>query len=302
MGRSLGFARVILLTGATGLLGSAVLRRLVARGEPVRCLVRDARRLGPERMHVQLASGDLADPGSFRNALRGVRTVVHLAGAARDQPGATLEELDGLAAYRLLRAAERAGVRHFAWTVPLCATPHHPSRVHRSKALAAAAIAAEASIPVTTFATSLLYAPGDRALTRLERLALLPAVPLTGRGVARTQPVWADDAAEAIVTALDRPDPVSERFDLAGPEVLTHRQVVSLVLRASGRRRRLVPIPLALLRAVLKVGETLAGPTAFATWDEALLLAVPLLSETGPADLERLGVRPRRMAEVLGAA
>src|SRR5215216_5217559 len=89
--------RVILLTGATGLLGSAVLRRLVARGEPVRCLVRDARRLGPERMHVQLASGDLADPGSFRNALRGVRTVVHLAGAERDQPGATLEELDGLA-------------------------------------------------------------------------------------------------------------------------------------------------------------------------------------------------------------
>src|SRR3569833_730594 len=73
MGRSLGFARVILLTGATGLLGSAVLRRLVARGEPVRCLVRDARRLGPERMHVQLASGDLADPGSFRTALRGIR-------------------------------------------------------------------------------------------------------------------------------------------------------------------------------------------------------------------------------------
>jgi uncharacterized protein YbjT (DUF2867 family) len=300
MRRSLGFARVILLTGGTGLLGSAVLRRLVARGEPVRCLVRDARRLGPERMHVQLASGDLADPGSFRNALRGVRTVVHLAGAARDQPGATLEELDGLAAYRLLRAAERAGVRHFAWTMPLCATPHHPSRVHRSKALAAGAMTS-ASIPVTTFATSLLYAPGDRALTRLERLALLPAVPLTGRGAARTQPLWAEDAADAIVAALDRPEPVSERYELAGPEVLTHREVVSLVMRAAGRRRRIVPIPLALLRAGLRVGETLAGPTAFATWDEALLLAVPLLAEHGPADVERLGVRPRRMADVLGA-
>src|SRR5215218_10002041 len=120
MARSLGSAGVILLTGATGLLGSAVLRRLIARGEQVRCLVRDARRLGPERMHVQLASGDLADPGSFRNALRGVSTVVHLAGSERDQPGATLEELDGLAAYRLLRAAERAGVRRFAWSMPLC--------------------------------------------------------------------------------------------------------------------------------------------------------------------------------------
>src|SRR3954468_6108440 len=121
MARSLGFARVILLTGATGLLGSAVLRRLVARGEPVRCLVRDARRLGPERMHVQLASGDLADPGSFRNALRGVRTVVHLAGAARDQPGATLEELDGLAAYRLVGGAPPRSWP--GWPPPGCCGP-----------------------------------------------------------------------------------------------------------------------------------------------------------------------------------
>jgi uncharacterized protein YbjT (DUF2867 family) len=301
MCRSLGFARVILLTGATGLLGSAVLRRLVARGEQVRCLVRDARRLGPERMHVQLASGDLADPAAFRNALRGVGTVVHLAGAARDQPGATLEELDGLATHRLLRAAERARVGQFAWVAPLCATPHHPSRVHRAKALAAEAVA-RAEIPVTTFATSLLYAPGDRYLTRLERLSLLPAVPLTGRGAARTQPLWAEDAADAVLAALDRPDPRAERYELAGPEILTHRQVVTLALHAAGRRRRLVPIPLAVLRAGLRAGETLAGPTAFVTWDEALMLAVPLLAEHGPADVERLGVHPSRMAEVLGVA
>ena len=289
---------MILLTGATGLLGSAVLRRLVARGEPVRCLVRDARRLGPERMHVQLAGGDLADPGSFRNALRGVRTVVHLAGAARDQPGATLEELDGLSAYRLLRASERAGVRHFAWTVPLCATPHHPSRVHRSKALAAAAIEA-ASIPVTTFATSLLYAPGDRSLTRLERLALLPAVPLMGQRSAPTQPIWADDVADGILSALDGRS--GGRFELAGPDVLSHREVAHLALRAAHRRRRLLPVPLTVARPLLRAHETLAGPTAFATWDEAQLLTVPMLTPTGTADAERLGVRPRRMADVLGA-
>jgi uncharacterized protein YbjT (DUF2867 family) len=288
---------VILLTGATGLLGSAVLRRLVARGETVRCLVRDARRLGPERMHVQLATGDLADPGSFRNALRGVQTVVHLAGSERDQPAATLEELDGVAAYRLLRAAERAGAKHFAWTVPLGATPHHPSRVHRSAALAAEAIA-RAEIPVTTFATSLLYAPGDRRLQRIERLGLLPAVPLTGRGGARAQPLWVEDAADAMMGALENPAP--QRYELAGPDVLTHRQVVTLVLRAAGRRRRLVPIPLAVLRRGLRATETLVGATTFATWDETLMLAVPSLSDRGAGDVRRLGVEPRRMAEVLG--
>jgi NADH dehydrogenase len=290
---------VILLTGATGLLGSAVLRRLVGRGEPVRCLVRDGRRLGPERMHVQLATGDLADPAAFRNALRGVRTVIHLAGSERDQPGATIEELDGLATWRLLRAAERAGAEHLLWAMPLGATPHHPSRVHRAKALAARAVT-EAEIPTTTLATSLVYAPGDRRLARMERLALLPAVPLTGRGVARTQPVWAEDAADGVIAALERGPQGHERHELAGPEVLTHKQVVELVLRAAGRRRRMLPVPLATLRAALKAGELLAGPTTFATWDEALMLAVPMLSGGGPADLEALGVRPRRMAEVLG--
>jgi uncharacterized protein YbjT (DUF2867 family) len=76
---------MLLLTGATGLVGSTVLRRLVAEGTPVRCLVRDPRRLGPLRVRVQIALGDLTDPPSFRNALRGVHTVVHLAAAIRDQ-------------------------------------------------------------------------------------------------------------------------------------------------------------------------------------------------------------------------
>jgi NADH dehydrogenase len=274
----------------------------VGRGEPVRCLVRDARRLGPQRMHVQLAGGDLADPSSFRNALRGVRAVIHLAASERDQPGATIEELDGLATWRLLRAAEHARVEHFVWTTPLGATPHHPSRVHRAKAHAGAAVA-DAGIRATTLACSLLYAPGDRRLARLERLAWLPAVPLTGRGAARTQPLWTDDAAAAVLAVLDRPAAggSAERLELAGPDSLSHREVVELVLRAAGRRRRLVPVPLAALRAVLNAGETLAGPTTFATWEEALMLAVPMISTRGTADLEALGVRPHRMVEVLGA-
>jgi NADH dehydrogenase len=263
--------------------------------------VRDARRLGPQRMHVQLASGDLADPSSFRNALRGVRAVIHLAASERDQPGATIEELDGLATWRLMRAAERAGAEHFLWTTPLGATPHHPSRVHRAKAHAAAAVGHADGIRATTLACSLIYAPGDRRLARLERLAWLPAVPLTGRGAARTQPLWADDAAAAVLAALDRPAGGEDRLELAGPELLTHRDVVGLALRAAGRRRRLVPVPLAALRAALNAGETLGGPTTFATWEEALMLAVPMVSARGTADIEALGVRPHRMADVLGA-
>ena len=61
---------MILLTGATGTVGSALLRRLTAHGRPVRALGREPRRLGDQRVRVQIALGDLADPPSFRNALR----------------------------------------------------------------------------------------------------------------------------------------------------------------------------------------------------------------------------------------
>ena len=264
----------------------------------MRCLVRDPRRLGPERVRVQLAIGDLADPASWRNALRGVDTVIHLAGGARDQPRATVEELNGLAAWRLLRAAERVGARHFIWITPLGATPHHPMRMQRAKALAAAALA-EATIPTTTFAHSLVYAPGDRHLRWLERLGYLPAVPLVGRGIARTQPLWAEDAADCVIAALERPPERHVRYELAGPETLTQREFVRLVLAASGRRRRTVPLPLAGLRAALQAEETLAGPASLVTWDDAQMLAVEMLSARGTRDAEALGVRPRRVADVL---
>ena len=100
-----------------------------------------------------------------------MKTVVHLAATERDQPRATIEEIDGLAALRLLRAAERAGAERFLWLTPLGASPHHRSRVHRAKALAERAVASDLS--TATLASSLVYAPGDRRLQRLERLALL---------------------------------------------------------------------------------------------------------------------------------
>jgi uncharacterized protein YbjT (DUF2867 family) len=291
---------VLLLTGATGLIGSAILRRLTAGGEPVRCLVRDPRRLGAERVRVQLAIGDLSDPASWRHALRGVRTVVHLAATERDQPRATIEEIDGLAAARLLRAAEREGAERFVWISPLGAAPHHGSRLHRAKALAARAVAAS-GMHTTTLASSLVYAPGDRRLLRLERLALLPVVPLLGGGRTRTQPIWADDVAACVTRVLETGDAAAARYELAGPEVLTHRDITRIALRAAERRRRLLPVPLTIARPLLRAHEALAGPTAFATWDEAQLVTVPMLASAGTADAEKLGVQPRRMADVLGA-
>ena len=290
---------MLLLTGATGVVGSALLRRLTTAGGPVRCLVRDPRRLGPERVRVQIALGDLADPPSFRNALRGVKTVVHLAASIRDQPQGSIEELNGIATWRLVQAAERAGVEHFVFFSALSASTHDRTRFLRAKALAEEAVRTSA-LRTTIFAPSIVYAPDDRYVTLLDRLSLLPLMPVPGRGTALYQPIWADDAADCVMAVVDG-DRGGRRFELAGPDTLSHEAIVALVTRAAGRERPRVNVPSPLVRASLRAAETLMKSKAPATWDEAELLEVSMTSRKGTADAEALGVTPRPMAAVLGA-
>lgn len=292
---------MLLLTGATGLVGSALLRRLVAEGTQVRCLVRDPRRLGAQRVRVQIALGDLADPPSFRNALRGVQAVVHLAASIRDQPRSSIEELNGIATWRMVQAAQRAGVEHFVFFSVLGASTHHRARLHRAKALAEQAVT-EASLRTTVFAPSIVYAPGDRWLTLLERMALLPAMPVSGRGRASYEPIWAEDVAGCVIAALRTAGGEHHRrYELAGPEVLSHNDIVRTVLRSLHRNRPLVHVPTPIVSRTLRLLEAAMGPSAFATWDEAELMEVPMLSARGSADAESLGVTPAPMQAVLGA-
>ncbi|MGI8512483.1 MAG: NAD(P)H-binding protein [Solirubrobacteraceae bacterium] len=291
---------MILVTGATGTVGSALVRRLTAAGEPVRCLVRDPRRLGAERVRVQIALGDLADPRSFRHALRGVRTVIHLAASIRDQPAGSIEELNGVATWRMVQAAERAGVRRFVFFSALDATRHSRARFMRAKALAEYAVS-QSPVPHTIVAPSIVYSPGDPYLRLLERMALLtPVMPVPGRGRTLFQPIWAEDVADCVMQVLEQDGEGSDRHELAGPETLTHEAIVELALRSFGRRRPLVNVPLPLVRRGLRAARLLAGNAAFATWDEVELLEVPMTSRKGTADAERLGVRPKPMRAVLG--
>jgi len=88
-----------------------LLPRPLAEGRRVRRLVHDPRQLSARRVRVQIALGDLADPPSFRNAPRGMHTVVHLAASIHDQPfgSIAIEELNGIATSRIVGRAERLG-------------------------------------------------------------------------------------------------------------------------------------------------------------------------------------------------
>ncbi|MGB7589583.1 MAG: NAD(P)H-binding protein [Solirubrobacterales bacterium] len=297
---------MLLLTGATGSIGSRLLPLLLERGDDVRCLVRNPRRLGERRVDVQIALGDLgemSDPYLVRQALRGVDTVVHLAATIRDQPPHRIEELNGLATVRLLRAAERSGVRRFIFFSALNAGPAQRTRFFRAKWLAEQAIASS-PLQTTTFAPSIVYDHSDPWVTLLRRFSFLPVLPVSGTGEARFQPIWARDAASCVMAELDRSPSAGEatRWELAGPETLTYDDMSDLVSRVAGRPRPLIHVPLPLVRAGLIALRSLFGEAVFATWEEAELMEISMTTERGTLDVETLGVTPHPMADVLAEA
>lgn len=294
---------MLLLTGATGVIGGELLPLLLERDEDVRVLVRNPRRLGENRVDVQISLGDLADPYSMRHALRGVDTVVHLAASIRDQPRGTIEELNGLATLRLLRSAERVGVKRFVFFTAMNATAFQRTRFFRSKAIAERAVA-ESPMQTTVFAPSIVYRPGDPWINLLERFSKLPAVPISGAGRAAYQPIWARDVAACVAAELDREPGAKEsrRYELAGPETLTYDGIVERVLNSNGGRKPLLHVPLPVVRAGLRLVEAVGGASTLATWEEAELMEVPMVTDRGTGDAEDLGVEPRTMGSVLGAS
>jgi NADH dehydrogenase len=194
-------------------------------------------------------------------------------------------------------------VQRFVFFSTLGASTRSPARLMRAKAIAERSVV-ESRLDHTVFAPSIVYSPSDPYLNLLARMAWLPVMPIPGSGHAAFQPIWAEDVADCVMAALPggaaAQESVGARYELSGPDTLTHREIVETALRSFHRRRRIVKVPLRVTRRLLKLVELFGGPTAFATWDEAQLLEVPLVSRHGTADAERLGVVPKPMRAVLG--
>ena len=219
---------------------------------------------------------------------------MHLAAASRDQHGGLHRGAERRRHLALVEAAERAGVERFVFFSALGASDAPPHAAARSKALAERWCASRRWPPPSSRRRS-IYAP-RRALARRARA--------DGAAAGRARcPAWGGrassrsgrhDAADCVLAVLRRPRH-RQRVELAGPETLTHTEMV----RLAARGRPVLPVPVPVARAGLRLAETVLRSTAPFTWDEAEILEVPMVAEAGSAEAERLGVTPRRMAEAL---
>lgn len=266
-----------LVTGASGFIGQAVTRRLLAAGEPVRVLVRSRERfaaLGIEG--VEVVEGDITDAEAVTRAVRGVESVYAIAGTFRepDLPDDRYRAINVEGVRHVLEAARRHGVRR----VVHCSTVGIHGDVRGSPVSEDAPVVPEGIYEVTKAEGDRLaleygrrgepevvvvrpapvYGPGDLRLLKMFRMARKNPIVMVGPGTARYHMIYIDDLAEVFLRAGRTEGVSGEAFLAAGPEAPSLQDLFLLLARLLGnedpRLLRLPAWPMLMLADLCEAG------------------------------------------------
>ena len=291
------------LTGASGYIGGHVLRRLLAHGARVRCLLLPNESLDGVAERVEIVRGDVTQLDSFRAAADGVETVIHCAAAMLPNAADRIQRVNVEGTRNVLRFAQRDGLRQFVYFSAVSAVYRQRNVYGESKAAAEALVTAS-GLPYTILRPTMVYGDGGglhfQQLVRLVRRAP-GALPILGNGQARLQPVWIDDVVRAVELVLDHPAAAGQTYGVAGATVVTFDEYIDLLSRLLGRPRPLkLHVPLALCTAAGRVIESLAGPGFYSP---AALRGIneDATLDTRPFEID-CGYRPSPLEDGLRAA
>ncbi|MEU4245146.1 NAD(P)H-binding protein [Actinoplanes sp. NPDC026619] len=242
----------VLVTGASGTLGSAVTPRLAKQGYAVRPMTRSAR--------AGWVTADLRTGEGLDDAVRGVDVIVHLASS----PGRP-QRTDVEGTRRLLDAARKAGVGHVLY-VSINGIDRVPYAYYRAK-LETEKVVQASGIPYTILRAAQFHDFAETMLSALSKLGPVIVDPTW-----QLQPVAIEDVAERIAELIAHPA-TGGTTEYAGPQVHTFDDLVRSWLRARGRKRPVwrVRIPGRMARAIRDGGQTTtATPTGTRTWEDYL--------------------------------
>ena len=253
--------RLVALTGATGFIGGALARRLVASGWQVRALVRDPDRAQPlSALGVQLVPGDLFDPKALQLLAADTDAIVHCAGVVRGIDLADFELVNATGVTNLARvgAAQPRPPRFLALS-SLAAREPQLSPYAASKRAGEQALAAAAG-PMAWLALRppAVYGPGDREMLPLLRWLMRGIAPVLGAPGARLSLIFVDDLVSALERCLNAPTPPQGIFELhdGHPQGYSWGEIVDQAAAVRGRPVRALRVPAPLLRGL--AGSSLA--------------------------------------------
>jgi len=298
----------VLVTGASGFVGSHVVPELISGGHRVLALVRtgEAGRRVLDRLpamardSVDLRTGDVNDASGLGPALAGADAIVHLVALPRDLDGGkSLTRVNVEGTGNVIGAAKAAGIHRLVHLGALGVVDDPQLHYASSKARAEALVAASA-LDWTILKPSLMWGERDGFFNIVAGLVRISPglVPVPGDGQSRFQPISVSDLAVAVRLSVERPATIGQRFELGGPRYWTYREITQEVLRGMGKRRKVIPMPVALISLVAGTAERLHIPFPVAT-DQLRQLK---LDNIGPLDSYEtaFGIAPTDMAGNLG--
>jgi NADH dehydrogenase len=287
--------RLVTVFGGSGFVGRHVVQQLAERGYRIRVAVRDPEAgafLKPmgDVGQIALVQANIRDDGSVARAVAGAGMVVNAVGILYESGPQKFAAIHHDGAVRVARAAAQAGASRLVHISAIGSNKASEAQYAKTKAAGEAGVR-EAFPGVTILRPSVVFGPEDDFFNRFGALArMLPFLPLIGGGETRFQPVYVGDVARAVVAVLEDGETAGGLYELGGPKIYSFRELMELVLRETGRRRLLVPVPywVAMLQATFL--QLLPVPPL--TRDQVRLLQSDNVVADAAAGLKDLGVTP----------
>jgi uncharacterized protein YbjT (DUF2867 family) len=279
---------LVTVFGGSGFLGRNVVRALAKRDYRIRVAVRRPELAGHLQPlgrvgQIHAVQANLRYPASVEAAMRDSRLAINLVGILAESGAQTFDAVQGLGAGAVAKAAAAVGAR-MVHVSAIGADENSPSHYARAKAAGEKAVLA--AVPTATIMRpSVVFGPEDQFTNRFASLARIsPALPLIGGGMTRLQPVYVGDVATAVADAADGKTKEGATYELGGPEVLTMREIMEIILVITERRRMLVSLPFGLAKLQALLLQFAPGPLKLTPDQVALLRSDNVVSDAAKAD------------------
>ncbi|HXD08888.1 MAG TPA: NAD(P)H-binding protein [Anaerolineales bacterium] len=288
---------MILVTGATGFIGRALVRQLSETGQRVRVLLRPSPRSPrlPKGVPVEVAVVSLNDASGVRAALRGVDEIYHLASAGGQGQKGSLLKTDIEGTRTLAQVAASADIKHLVYLSQIGADRASAFPIHKSKGIAEEHIR-KSGVPHTIIRSSVIFGPEDGFTTTLAGfLRLSPGLmPIPGDGRTLLQPLWVEDLVTCLTWTLANPNMVNQTYEIGGGEYFTLRQVLETIMSVTHTRRLLMSLPPPYMRALFVILDSFSRNFAASTY----WIDYVAVNRTCPVDniSRTFGLMPARFA------
>ncbi|WP_018855187.1 complex I NDUFA9 subunit family protein [Rhizobium sp. 42MFCr.1] len=300
---------LVTVFGGSGFIGRHVVRELAKRGYRIRVAVRRPDLAGFLQPlgnvgQISFVQANLRYRNSIDRAVDGADFVVNCVGILHEAGRNSFEAVQEFGARAVAEAARGVGAKLIHISA-IGANAHSDSAYARTKGRAEAAIHAIKPDAII-YRPSVVFGPEDSFFNKFADMArIAPALPLVGGGKTKFQPVYVVDVAEAVAKAVEGKVTAGQVYELGGPEVLTFRECLEVMLKTTWRKNRLVSLPFGIASLIGSIASLIPFVTPPITSDQVRLLkkdnVVSKEAETEGRTLKGIGVTPTLVNSVIGS-